>query len=737
MTQNTTSPAVTASNTTTLTCATTTAALTGGPATGVTYQWSGAGLTGSTTNQNATATAAGTYTLLVTDAVNSCTASATTAVTQNTTAPAVSASNTTTLTCTTTTAALTGGPATGVTYQWSGTGLTGSTTNQNATATAIGTYTLLVTDAVNSCTASASTTVSDNTVVPTGVSAGSNQTLTCSSFSVTLNGSVTTPTNATVNWTGAIVCGTATNYTTEVCSPGVYTLTATDPINGCTTTSTVEVFANAGAPTVTISSTALVIDCNNASQSVTVTSTPNTDVTYTWNNVPATTSTDGSVATFTNANTYICTVTNTLSNCSTPVQVVVTTNTAVPTITITGTQTLTCATPTAAISLTTTPTSGLTYSWSGTVVSGQGTDAIIVNTPDIYTVTVTDAANGCTNTATSQVDASANVPAATISVTSTNSVITCQSASVTLTASVTPAGTYSYTWSTTGNLASETVSAVGVYSVIVLNTATGCSVSAQYTVSSNTTPPTAIVSNTVIPCGSPSVTIGASSSATNASYSWTTLGTGTILSGSATATPTVGSAGQYVVTITDNSNGCSTNDTVDVATIGVTAAFTANPTSGTAPLLVNFTNQSTGASVYSWTFGDTNNNTSAATDPNHTYNANGIYVVTLVATDASGLCSATATISIEVFENSVLIVPNVFTPNSDGSNDVFKITSTGIKDLNCDIFNRWGQKVYTIKGINDSWDGGDAPDGTYFFILQATGYDGKEYKQQNFMSLFR
>ncbi|MBA4239260.1 MAG: hypothetical protein C0448_00935 [Sphingobacteriaceae bacterium] len=724
-------PVVTASNTGSITCSTLTVGVSASTTmTPVSYSWTGPGTVTGATTPNGTVTVGGTYQCVVTNTLTGCASTVTTIVPTNTTIPTTTATVSGVLTCSVLSVDLNSTLA-GMNYTWS----PQSVNTQSTSVSSPGTYSLMVINPSSGCTFSTTVSVSQNTTAPSGLSAGSNQTLTCASTSVSLNGSITSPTNAAINWTGAVVCGTATNLSSSACSAGIYTLTATDGSNGCVSTSTVEVFANAGAPTVTISSTSQIIDCNNASQSVTVTSTPNTDVVYNWNNTPFSASTDSSIATFNNAGTYICTVTNTLSNCSSPVQVVVTTNTTVPTLTITGTQTLTCATPTAAISLTTTPTSGLTYTWSGTVVSGQGTDAVIVNTPDIYTVTVTDAANGCTNTATSQVAAGANVPVATISVTSTNSMITCQSTSVTLTASVTPSGTYSYTWSTTGNLASETVSAAGVYSVVVLNATTGCTASAQYTVTSNTRPPTVTASNTVMPCGSPSVVIAANSTGTNVSYSWS--GPGTITGGSS-STPTVNSSGQYVVTVTDNDNGCTNTATVNVTTTSITAAFTANPMSGTAPLLVNFTNQTPGVgNVYSWNFADDNNNTSSLTDPSHTYNTTGTYVVTLTVTDVSGLCSATATLAIEVFNNSTLIVPNVFTPNGDGKNDIFKITSTGIKDLNCDIFNRWGTKVVSISGVNSFWDGSNVNDGTYFFILTATGFDGKDYKQQGYISLFR
>ena len=94
-----------------------------------------------------------------------CTSSTTAFVPTNTTAPAPTAANTTTLTCSTTTAALTGGPSSGVTYQWTGAGFSGGTTSQNATATLPGTYTLTVTNPVNSCTAIATTAVTQNTLI--------------------------------------------------------------------------------------------------------------------------------------------------------------------------------------------------------------------------------------------------------------------------------------------------------------------------------------------------------------------------------------------------------------------------------------------------------------------------------------------------------------------------------------------------------------------------------------------
>ncbi|MCB0400920.1 MAG: gliding motility-associated C-terminal domain-containing protein [Flavobacteriales bacterium] len=72
--------------------------------------------------------------------------------------------------------------------------------------------------------------------------------------------------------------------------------------------------------------------------------------------------------------------------------------------------------------------------------------------------------------------------------------------------------------------------------------------------------------------------------------------------------------------------------------------------------------------------------------------------------------------------NDSIYFPNVFTPNGDGFNDHFYFPNEGINELNCQIFNRWGTKVYEWDNINGFWDGktaagNDCPDGVYYYIV--------------------
>jgi len=109
---------------------------------------------------------------------------------------------------------------------------------------------------------------------------------------------------------------------------------------------------------------------------------------------------------------------------------------------------------------------------------------------------------------------------------------------------------------------------------------------------------------------------------------------------------------------------------------------------------------------------------------------------------SNGNCRDTARTTVIAETATSIIFPNVFTPNGDGTNDVFYIVNTGLVSLTCDIYNRWGQLLHTITAPNQGWDGivpnGDkAPDGTYMYILQALGNDGVTYKKEGTVMLIR
>lgn len=88
------------------------------------------------------------------------------------------------------------------------------------------------------------------------------------------------------------------------------------------------------------------------------------------------------------------------------------------------------------------------------------------------------------------------------------------------------------------------------------------------------------------------------------------------------------------------------------------------------------------------------------------------------------------------------ILPNAFTPNNDGKNDVFKLKSTAfISKYHIVIYNRWGQQVYTSTDPGTGWDGrfkGVAqPQGTYLWHIAITDVDGYTYNEKGSILLLR
>ncbi len=195
---------------------------------------------------------------------------------------------------------------------------------------------------------------------------------------------------------------------------------------------------------------------------------------------------------------------------------------------------------------------------------------------------------------------------------------------------------------------------------------------------------------------------------------------------------------QYVCTITDGC-GFTTSDTINIyANPSPAVSFFAMPDSvipgGT---FVNFVNQSLGASGYYWNLGDGTISTDSM--PFHEYNVAGNYVITLIGTNAFG-CPDTITRDLLVTEE--IFVPNVFTPNADGVNDVFQVTAGSMKYYNIKIYNRWGDLIFESDSPNISWTGRSnagtlESNGTYYYVIQATDYTNKNFNLDGYVQLIR
>lgn len=99
-------------------------------------------------------------------------------------------------------------------------------------------------------------------------------------------------------------------------------------------------------------------------------------------------------------------------------------------------------------------------------------------------------------------------------------------------------------------------------------------------------------------------------------------------------------------------------------------------------------------------------------------------------------------ITIQISE-SKLEMPNAFSPNGDGINDIYRAKNNyqSIVEFDAYIFNRWGQKIYEWHDPAGGWDGKfngkDVKQGIYFVLVKAKGADGRKYNIKKDVNLLR
>lgn len=677
--ENVTPPAAVIAPTGQINCVTPTLQLNGaGSSTGAnfTYLWNTTNGTIASGNNTLlpTITSAGTYNLVVTNQSNGCTTSASITVTASLTPPAVAIAQPGIITCSLPQIPLDGaGTSTGneFKYQWgtvNGQIVSGASTLQ-PTVNKAGTYTLVVTNTTNSCTASASITVNAD-ITPPVANAGQPETLDCQLTSLALDGSGSSQgANFTYQWTalvGGNILPPANVLNPVVDEPGIYQIVVTNTQNGCTSASTVEILQDAADPVAQIAAPG-VLNCYNGSLSLSgAGSSTGNNFTYSWNG-PGIVSGGGTLnPTINEPGNYTLLITNTNNNCTTVKAVTVVEDVQAPTADAGADNIINCYQPQLQIGGSATSAGpSFTYAWTGMgILSGGNTANPVVDQPGLYNLLVTNTVNGCTATDNVNLDFDQTAPQAAAG---PGFQLTCTETSYTLAPTVSQGPEYAYNWSTTNgnfltatNIVAPTVNGAGFYYITVTNTINGCTATDQVQITRSDDYPKADAGTAgVLTCAVTSLTLnGVNSSAGPAfTYVWTASNGGNIVSGDNSLNPVIDQPGTYQLAVTDNTNSCVSYSSVDVAQNITPPAVDAGNAQTLTCTLASLTLQgkvnSNGNFVYDWQAVNGGNILSGANTLSPVITAVGTYIFNV--TNTINGCSALDSVQILADQNAPVI----------------------------------------------------------------------------------
>lgn len=473
---------------------------------------------------------------------------------------------------------------------------------------------------------------------------------TCSNCNGTATVNVCNSNAFTYSWSPG---GQTTATITGLCA-GSYSVTV---ISGCDTLlkDTITVPATGSGPGFTLTASSTPASCANNNGATNVSVNGGTQpFTYTWSPGGQTSSS----ATGLGAGNYTVIVTD-ANGCTNqqPVSVLAGGNlqvTAGPLSTICIGQSVTLA-----------ASGGTNYLWSN-----GSTNSTIVVTPTAtatYTVFVSDTVSGCSGDTSVTVNISPP-PAAS----ATNATV-CSGQTATLTAS----GGGNYSWSNGQTTSSITVAATATATYSVIVSVGACSDTAYCSVGVNPSPLVALGNNQTI-CDGQITTLDAGNS--GASYLWSTGETTQIINATG--------AGTYWVIV--GLNNCLAKDTVSTFIAPKVHLYDSSLCT-ISPIILD---PGAGASNYLWSNGSTTQTISV--DVAGTY-----WVVAIFGSCMSGDSSHITGDG----TGGGLFIPNAFTPNEDNLNEVFLAMGTGIQLFDMNVFDRWGNLIFTSDNVNKGWNG--------------------------------
>ncbi len=379
---------------------------------------------------------------------------------------------------------------------------------------------------------------------------------------------------------------------------------------------------------------------------------------------------------------------------------------------IAGTGSLTCTVHSRTLSASSSP--GVSYAWYGIgIVSGSNTATAVISAPGSYSVTVTNSA-GCSTTSTVGIRENTELPivSSTFMETTGCTTPTVQlevvffPASCTFTWNAPPTGTISNT-----GVFNPVVSGSGVFTVTTTHPGSECMAVSETTVESVSQTPTLSVSSATVCSGSPaSLTVTGNALL----YTWSpSASLNTSTGNNVTASPAV----TTVYSVTASVNSCTA---IAGATVTVHPAAYADAGRDTSINLGDYVTL-TGRSNVEAGF------LALSPQPLACHFCSTITVSPTETTcyvlksDAGYGCRDADTVCVNVMRDDVIYIPNSFTPNGDGINDVFLPEGDGMTELQLSIYDRWGHQLFT--GHDTGWDGSSkgklCEQGVYVYRVEA------------------
>jgi large repetitive protein len=402
-----------------------------------------------------------------------------------------------------------------------------------------------------------------------------------------------------------------------------------------------------------------------------------------------------------------------------------------------------------------TPVVGATkYDWSvptgWTIVSGQGTTAIVANAGTANgNVTIT-ASNTCGTTVSKSIAVQpSKTPTQLTAVSGPDK--PCVGTEATYTVSAEAGVTYTWivpaSWTVVSGQGTNTLkvrpsSTTGSVSVDARNicgTTTPVSLQVQPTNGVPTAP--GMIRGAATVCAGKTITYNVDPSAGATSYEWTLPAGWSIASGQGTTQIQVltGSNSGTISVVAKNSCGSSMSASMNINSKAIVAPTEILDRSEPCKGLVYEVAPVSGAVSYVWTVPAGWSITSGAGTSKITVTAGAGTGVITVAVDNGACISESVSITPnKELANTAIEIPNVFSPNNDGINDTWVIKNLeNFTDNDLVVFNRWGNEVFKAKSYNSGWNGNGLSEGTYFYTLRVKLCDGSDKVFKGYVMIVR